>query len=199
MSLLRYMLNDLRPLVRMLDEPLVPHRFPRSSAFGPPSTFLRDPFFRDAFSDLGLEARQPALSVHEDPGKAYVVEAELPGVRKEDVEVRIAEGGRGLTIEGRVSRRAPAQVDAEADTGADAAAPAPAAEAADSTAVAPTTTETAVGPAQGWQTYESTFSRSVTFPKPVDPAGVKARLENGVLSLTLPQVEERGSVRVDVE
>jgi HSP20 family protein len=42
----------------------------------------------------------PAVDVHED-GNAYVVEAELPGVKKENVELRIGDNGQSLTIEGR--------------------------------------------------------------------------------------------------
>jgi len=198
MSLLRYMLNDLRPLVRMLDEPLAPSRLPTTSSFLSSPTF--SPLFRDSFFQ---ELRQPTLDVHEDKdGKAYLVEAELPGVRKEDVEVRIAEGGRGLTIEGKVSRRSGFGQQAQPAEGSTANASATPAEGAtsDSTAVTKTSDNAnAVQPYQGWQTYESTFSRYVGFPKPVNPEGVTAKLENGILSLRVPQAEERGSVRVDVQ
>ncbi len=34
-------------------------------------------------------------------GNEFVVEAELPGVKKENIEIRIGDGGQSLTIEGR--------------------------------------------------------------------------------------------------
>jgi HSP20 family protein len=39
------------------------------------------------------------VDVSED-GDNYVVETELPGVKKEDMEVRVGDGGRSVTIEG---------------------------------------------------------------------------------------------------
>ncbi|EJT96663.1 hypothetical protein DACRYDRAFT_40408, partial [Dacryopinax primogenitus] len=44
--------------------------------------------------------RSPAVELAEE-GNEYVVEAELPGVRKEDLEVSVGEGGKSLTIEGK--------------------------------------------------------------------------------------------------
>ncbi len=44
------------------------------------------------------------MDVSED-GKNYVVETELPGVKKEDMEVRIGDGGRSVTIEGKILQR----------------------------------------------------------------------------------------------
>jgi HSP20 family protein len=37
-----------------------------------------------------------------EAGNTYVVEAELPGVKKENLEVRIGDGGRSLTIQGKI-------------------------------------------------------------------------------------------------
>lgn len=46
-----------------------------------------------------------------EEGKHYIVEAELPGVKKENIEVRIGDGGRSITIEGKiVDRRGEAPV-----------------------------------------------------------------------------------------
>jgi HSP20 family protein len=64
----------------MLDEPLA-----RSSAgFGRSRSLFDDPFF-----SLNREMlRGPALDISE-AGNNYVVEAELPGVKKENLEVNI--------------------------------------------------------------------------------------------------------------
>lgn len=70
----------------------------------PHRSLLDDPFFRDPFQS-GL---RPAVDISEEGGN-YILEAELPGVKKENVQVRIGDGGRSVTIEGRVvDRRGPA-------------------------------------------------------------------------------------------
>lgn len=48
--------------------------------------------------------QSPALNVHEEQG-TYIVEAEVPGVKKENVNLRVGDGGRSLTIEGRALNR----------------------------------------------------------------------------------------------
>lgn len=95
MSLTRQFLNEFRPLFRMLEEPLGG----RFGAFGLPSrSAFDDPFFTSP------RFARPAVDVSED-GKNYVVETELPGVKKEDVDVRIGDGGRSITIEGNIAQR----------------------------------------------------------------------------------------------
>lgn len=79
----------------MLEEPLT-----RSPAYyTSPSRFpFDDPFFNSP------AIARPAVDVAEE-GNSYVVEAELPGVQKENVEVRIGDGGRSVTIEGKTVNR----------------------------------------------------------------------------------------------
>lgn len=98
MSLTRQFLREFRPLFRMLEEPFgVSPRYARSNSF------FDDPFFHSP------RALRPAVDVTEE-GSNYVVEAELPGVKKEDVEVRIGDGGRSVTIEGKVAERRTSQI-----------------------------------------------------------------------------------------
>jgi HSP20 family molecular chaperone IbpA len=95
MSIARLLLNEFRPLFRMLDEPLGgrfgAYRFPSRSV-------LDDPFFT-----VPRFAR-PAVDVSED-GDHYVVETELPGVKREDMDVRVGDGGRSVIIEGKIMQR----------------------------------------------------------------------------------------------
>ena len=42
--------------------------------------------------------------MHEEEG-TYVLEAEIPGIKKENVNLRIGDGGRSLTIEGSSTNR----------------------------------------------------------------------------------------------
>jgi len=48
---------------------------------------------------------RPAIDVS-DKGDKYIVDADLPGVPKENVEVRIGDNGRSITIEGKVEQQA---------------------------------------------------------------------------------------------
>jgi len=93
MSLSRHFFRELRPLFRMLDEPLTRSPFYYSR---PTRAFLDDPFFQFPENTV-----RPAVDVTEK-GNSYVLEADLPGVKKENIEVRIEDGGRSVTIEGNV-------------------------------------------------------------------------------------------------
>ena len=106
MSLTRQLLRDMRPFFRMFDEAF------RTPAYGFPHmrSLLDDPFFRDTTSI------RPAVDVTEQ-GNNYIIEAELPGVKKENVQVRIGDGGRSVTIEGRVIERSGPREDQTSSTG----------------------------------------------------------------------------------
>ncbi|SRR6266404_7343991 len=95
MSITRQLFNEFRPLFRVLEQPFAG----RFGAFGVPSRAILD----DPFINAPQFAR-PAVDVSED-GNQYIVETELPGVKKEDVEVRIGDGGRSVNIEGSITQR----------------------------------------------------------------------------------------------
>ncbi|KAJ6508796.1 HSP20-like chaperone [Mycena sanguinolenta] len=164
MSITR-LLNEFRPIFRMLDEPLT------RSAFGRSRSLFDDPFF-----SLNREMlRGPTLDVSE-AGNTYVVEAELPGVKKENLEIRIGDGGRSLNIEGKVlGAKEGSESNAEPASG--------------KVSTQISTERSAIG----------SFSRTVLLPRPVDSSNVVAKLEDGILKLTLNKVEDKGSVVVKVE
>jgi len=60
--------------------------------------------FEDPFFGLARNGLRPAVDVAEE-GNSYIIEAELPGVRKEDINVEIGENGRSVTIGGKIVRR----------------------------------------------------------------------------------------------
>lgn len=96
MSLARQLFNDMRPLYRLLEE-----GFNQPAAFAvSPSrhSFLEDPFFQPS------NTMRLALDVTEQ-GNNYIVEAEMPGVKKENLEVKIGDAGRSVTIEGKTFRK----------------------------------------------------------------------------------------------
>jgi hypothetical protein len=79
----------------MLEEPLG-----RSAVapIYPQRTLFDDPFFPSP------AAIRPAVDVTEE-GDKYILEADLPGVKKENVDIRIGDGGRSVTIQGKTSSR----------------------------------------------------------------------------------------------
>jgi HSP20 family protein len=92
----------------------------------------------------------PAVDIHETP-VAYVLSVELPGVRLEDVDVKLEKSA--LILSG--SRR----YEQKAEGG-------------------------------GFRRVErryGNFSRSFTLPDDVDPDGIEAHLEDGVLMISVPK------------
>ncbi|TFK52561.1 HSP20-like chaperone [Heliocybe sulcata] len=195
MSLSRQFFRELRPLFRMLEEPLgrTPSYYGRNNR-----SLFDDPFFNSP------QNWRPPVDVSEE-GNNFVIEAELPGVKKENVEVRIGEGGRNLTIEGKVFNRS-------TRGGRDSASQEPnfserqsepsssgASEGSTSKDVANANETSNAISTERDISGTSTFRRSVWLPRPVDGNAVKAKLEDGILTVTVPKAEDKASVKVAVE
>jgi HSP20 family protein len=126
--------------------------------------------FQDFLAPLAQGGRRleeglamPRLDVSETE-KSFEVQAELPGVKKEDVKVAI--DGQRVTIEG-VCQQANEQRQGE----------------------------------QVVYSERSTrrYQRSFTLPSEVDDAGAEARLENGILMLTLPKKQGAAARRLTIQ
>ncbi|KAJ4482145.1 HSP20-like chaperone [Lentinula aciculospora] len=183
MSIARQLLSEFRPLFRMLEEPLT-----RSPAL------LYKPIFNDPFFNSPALAR-PAVDVSEE-GNKYVIEAELPGVPKENVDVRIGDHGHSVTIEGKVVNRrgGPSPVTENAHTHE------PAAAAGDTaTAVTNQNEPTNQLSVERQFVNNTSFTRTVWLSRPVDGSSVTAQLKDGVLTLSLPKAEDKGSVKISVD
>jgi HSP20 family molecular chaperone IbpA len=211
MSITRHLLNEFRPLFRMLEEPIGG----RSGAFGIPSrAIFDDPFF------TGPRLARPAVDVSED-GSNYIVETELPGVKKEDVQVHIGDGGRSVTIEGNIVRRG-TSANGEGSTTSTSTAAAGAqgvegtvgghaccksqerrvtdVQMTGSTVVQPSAAENnQLLSAERSFTGSSKFTRTVWLPRPADARNVTAKLADGILTLRIAKAEEKDAVKVEVE
>ncbi|KAI8978692.1 HSP20-like chaperone [Trametes punicea] len=190
MSLARQFFRELRPLFRMLEEPL--GRSPAYMGRFPPGDFFDDPFFTSP------AMLRPAVDVSEQ-GDKYIVEAELPGVKKENVNVRIGDGGRTLTIEGRVVNRSgePQVVDASSSaTGSSGSS-----EGASDGTQALTTKQPEATALSTERLFSGTssFTRTVVLPQAVDSSKVTAKLQDGILTVTVPKAEDAGTVQINVE
>ncbi|PSR74817.1 hypothetical protein PHLCEN_2v9531 [Hermanssonia centrifuga] len=178
MSLARQFFREFRPFFHMLEEPL--GRSPAYMGFPRNRSLLDDPFFRHP------ESLRPAVDVTEH-GNNYVVEAEVPGVKKENLQVRVGDGGRSVTIEGNVVERRGVGAGAEATQSADGTN----AVATKSDGNQISTERSLVG--------TSSFSRTVWLPRRVDSSNVSAKLDDGVLTLTLPKAEDPESINIQVQ
>jgi HSP20 family protein len=142
-------------LVRRNNSPLSAYR-PASieDQFGRMVENMFEDFFTpfSGLSRTGAEGSiSPRLNVVETD-KSFEVEAEMPGVKKEDIKVAI--DNQRVSIEGEAKRES-AQKEGENIVYA--------------------------------ERSTRRFARSFILPTEVDDAGAQARLENGVLMLTLPK------------
>ncbi|KAF7970375.1 hypothetical protein HWV62_24227 [Athelia sp. TMB] len=186
------------PLFRLAEDP-----FSRAnSLWAQPRSLFDDPFFnpsgvmpysRSLFDSPFYQPSnilRPSLDIR-DQGKEYVVEAHLPGVKKENLDVHVGDAGRSVTIEGKTYRKysggAPAE---EAAAGAEGK-------------QSESTVSKREGGAKGADTEEDTecnyFSRTVWLPRPVDERAVSAKLAEGVLTLKIQKAQNKESVKINIE
>jgi HSP20 family protein len=145
------------------------------------ASFLADPLLDSVFADsrrAQAAAAQPALDVVESQD-AYTASIDLPGIARDEVKVSI--DGRKVTV---VAETKPAAVAADANaqpvaegetavTAAEVQPSVPAVAEADAIRVV-------------WRERASRkFSRTFTLPVAIDEAASSAKLDNGVLTLTL--------------
>ena len=105
----------------------------------------------------------PRLNVSETD-KAFEVQAELPGVKKEDVKVAVEH--QRVTIEGETKRE---QEQREGEN------------------------------VLYTERSASKFMRSFMLPVEVDEASAEARMENGILTLTLPKKQGSEATRISIQ
>ena len=127
---------------------------------------LLDETFGHIFAQPAADSapvRRPAIDVAESD-TAYVVTLDVPGVTREDVKVSI--DGRSVSIVAEARAETPA-ADAAATT--------------DATVDAPKTSERVILRERA----VASFARSFTLQSEIDQSSSQAKLDNGVLTLTL--------------
>lgn len=194
------LLHEFRPLFRMLDEPLTRgaptlHRFPHRS-------FLADPFFTSP------STVHPSLDLTEE-GDKYVVEAELPGVKKENIDISVGDGNRSVTIQGRTfSRRSGDSSESTVETGTSqgegmriCCRDQPGSLTIGVGTEAAVSSETPFNQLTSERLYSGTssFTRTIWLPRPVDSSKITAKLADGILTLKAPKMEDKESIKIDVD
>jgi HSP20 family protein len=143
--------------------------------------------------------RYPATDIRETKD-AYVLEAELPGIRKEDVDIEFQDNT--LVLRGKVDRttqqsdQPQAATPTESET-TDAVNAAPSGE----TSVVQKDADTSKELTPHWWSNEritGSFSRSFTFPGGVQSDAIKAAYKDGVLSITVPKAQKASS-RINID
>lgn len=127
-----------------------------------------DQLFSARTPDDAEAVRSPAIDVAETDA-AYVVTLDMPGVVKEDVQVSIE--GRRLNVQASVRVAA---------------------------ASAPADTKTDGEQMLYRERSSARYARTVQLPKAVDQAQAVAKLDNGVLTLTLPKPAATQAARITV-
>ncbi|KAG8951121.1 hypothetical protein FRC04_006780 [Tulasnella sp. 424] len=190
MSLTRALFNEFRPVFQMLDDPfdpfsVVPHR--------------RTPHTNDSNSQVSpwnkITTRTPHVHLTDEADK-YVVEAEVPGVPKENLDVSIGDNGRSVTIKGNTfssselaaeeSGKEKEKVATESQTGEKGSAEKPAN--AEGTSSESTVAKKEHQSQPRWSMHSS-FERKIWLAQPVDAQKVAARLEHGILTLEVPKLQ----------
>ncbi|KIK47252.1 hypothetical protein CY34DRAFT_74441 [Suillus luteus UH-Slu-Lm8-n1] len=179
MSIARQLLHEVRPFFRMLEEP-----FGRSTVAPvyQQRSLFEDPFFRSP------AAIHPPVDVTEE-GDKYIIEAELPGVKKENVDIRIGDAGRSVTIQGKTSSR---QTNGESDTTAETTGD-------EGQRIFSTDRPGTQLTMERQYSGSATFVRTVWLPRPINSSQVSAKLQDGILTMTVPKAEDQESVKVPLE
>jgi HSP20 family protein len=115
----------------------------------------------DQLFESPMRAWAPALDVHEDKDN-FVIRTELPGLRREDIDVSLQDGSLIISGERKVE-----------------------------------TVKEGVE-VHRQERYYGKFQRALTLPAPVAGDKVKAQYKDGVLTVTLPKLEESKPKQITV-
>ncbi len=135
---------------------LISYAVPRSDI----SEYL-DSFFC-THSDINQKSTWPEIDIIEKES-AYYLKADLPGVNKDDISIKVENGI--LAIEGEKI----------------------------------TDHKQEKGKFCHYERYSGKFSRCFVLPQDIDSGKMEARLEHGVLKLTLPKAEKAKPRKIEVK
>ena len=170
---------------------------------------LEDPFFVPASSTSSTTGRQmfqPKFDVHETP-EAFILDGELPGITdKNALDIHFADQ-QTLVIHGRVesirksgpdSERSPSRKPTveDADESGE-----PSKEVSKKEESGEVAKQQQQPGHRVWIQERSVgeFQRSFNFPAGIDQDNVKASLKDGILSIIVPKMQQKGKRRINIE
>jgi HSP20 family protein len=121
---------------------------------------------------------RPSVDIHEDEN-AYTIDAELPGLRKEDVTISFQDGV--LSVSGERKYEYEDKAPAEGNGNGDAK---PAVKSGRS--------------CHRMERYYGRFHRSFTFPTAINPDNINARFQDGILKVVVPKAEQVKPRQIDI-
>jgi len=150
-------------------------RYPTMSLYGLQNDLQREmnKIFDSVFptqrkaTEEGFESAvwRPVVDVHEDENR-YIIDAELPGLTREDVKISFQDGT--LTISGERNYQYEKKNPSNGNNGENGA---------------------KEKNCHRMERFYGKFYRSFSFPTAVNPDAINARFENGVLIVTIPKAE----------
>ncbi|GAA5811984.1 hypothetical protein MFLAVUS_005431 [Mucor flavus] len=165
---------------------------------------LEEPFIQTGRllnNQTGSMLRYPATDISETDN-AYELHAELPGYDKKDITIELADDGRTLVLSGKVDKvheekHGEEEGKAKKDE-----------KKKDKESQELTTKKdedsqvTKHNSAPKWWVNErvvGSFTRSFSFPNPVQADSIKASYDNGVLKVTVPKDKESNSKQIQIQ
>ncbi len=124
-------------------------------------------------ADEGFESAvwRPMVDIHED-ATSYVIDAELPGLSREDVKISFQDGTLALSGERSYQhekKETPENGGAREKS------------------------------CHRMERFYGKFHRTFNFSSPVDADGISARFDNGVLTVTVPKAEIAKPRQIDIQ
>jgi HSP20 family protein len=158
---------------------------------------LEEPMFnvarRNGFPSMSSLMRYPATDIRETQD-AYILEAELPGIRKEDVNIEFQDNT--LVLRGKVDRTTQHGENPQTVTqsGSSGGTEVVNSESSDTSVVQKDAESKDLTP-HWWSNERITgsFSRSFSFPGSVQTDAIKAAYKDGVLCITVPKGNKSSS------
>jgi HSP20 family protein len=122
---------------------------------------------------------RPIVDIHEDEN-AYTIDAELPGLRKEDVKISFQDGVLSVAGERRYEYEEKAPSEGEGNGNGNGG-----------TVEGRVSVERKAGRScHRMERFYGRFHRSFSFPSQVNPDAISARFEDGILRVTVPKAEQ---------
>ncbi|KAI9142716.1 HSP20-like chaperone [Paraphysoderma sedebokerense] len=204
MSLIRSMFpeisRDLQRAFRTLEDPFMDMATHGRRGRNFLSPFAALPSLPSLAEQMGFKA--PIVDLAETD-KSYIIEAELPGIKKEDIDIEVLDDST-VVLKGKVeSSREYGQppsstVQSTSDVGDSSSGGGEVMKAEDKSKAVETSKEQD----KTFWTQERVFGkfqRVFSFPMKVDPNQIKATYKNGILSISVPKPEVTNRAKVKIE